>query len=31
MSYSSRLENVIEQIEPVENILNKNLMHNFQI
>ena len=29
MSYSRRLENVLEQIETVENNLNKNLMHEF--
>ncbi len=29
MSYSRRLENVLEQIETVENNLNKDLMHEF--
>ena len=29
MSYSRRLENVLEQIETIENNLNKNLMHEF--
>ena len=29
MSYSRRLENVLQQIEIVENNLNKNLMHEF--
>jgi hypothetical protein len=29
MSYSRRLENVLEQIETVENSLNKNLIQEF--
>ena len=29
MSYSRRLENVLEQIETVENNLNKNLIQEF--
>ena len=29
MSYSRRLENVLEQIETIENNMNKNLMHEF--
>ena len=29
MSYSRRLENVLEQIETVENYLNKNLIQEF--
>ena len=29
MSYSRRLENVLQQIETVENNLNKNLIQEF--
>jgi hypothetical protein len=29
MSYSSRLENILEQIETVENNLSKNLIKEF--